>query len=397
MIIVHVANFFIPRLGYQETYLAKLHAQMGHEVHVISSSLLYPKNEYGVLGQFFPVREMVPGTYSDEVPGVTVHRLHSRLEIGLRVWLSRLEEILIELSPTVVFVHGVTNLNALRVALMRSRGTLPERTRIVMDEHMLYSVLKRTVARRVMYWAFYGLFSAVITPWFLRQGTVFVAVTAETKEFMVQKYRIPMDRVSVIPIGVDIDRFTFDREARIRVRKRLGYSREDVVIIHAGKLIAEKGPHLIVRAAIPVMKSHERVRLLFIGAANSNYIAGMKRDIDAAGLADRVTWLPPAPHDVLAEYYSAADIGIWPSQESMTALEVSSCGRPIIVGASKVSLERIAGGGGLSAATEDELRRHIVLLVNDEKLRKHIGDSGRLHMSQEFDWKVIAKAFLDLA
>jgi glycosyltransferase involved in cell wall biosynthesis len=279
---------------------------------------------------------------------------------------------------------------------MRWRGTLSERVKIVMDDHMLFSVLKRTVLHRAMYATFYGLFGTVITPWFVRQGTVFVGVTAETKDFMVQKYQIPEDKISIIPIGVDIERFRFDAKARVRVRERLGYGGEDVVIIHAGKLIAEKGPHLIVKAAIPVMKRHERARLLFIGAANPDYVAGIKRNIAAEGLAQQVTWLPAVPHDSLADYYSAADIGIWPSQESMTTLEVSSCGRPIIVGASKVSRERIKGGGGLSAATEDELRRHIELLVTDESLRKRMGDSGRVHMCQEFDWRVIASAFLDL-
>jgi hypothetical protein len=84
MIIVHVTGFFIPQLGYQETYLARLHAEMGHEVHVVTSNLLYPKKEYGVLREFFPGRETTPGTYSDELPGVIVHRLRARFELSGR-------------------------------------------------------------------------------------------------------------------------------------------------------------------------------------------------------------------------------------------------------------------------------------------------------------------------
>ena len=42
MKIVHLMGYFVPELGYQEYYLAKKHKQMGHDVYVIASDLLYP-------------------------------------------------------------------------------------------------------------------------------------------------------------------------------------------------------------------------------------------------------------------------------------------------------------------------------------------------------------------
>ena len=42
MKIVHLMGYFVPELGYQEYYLAKKHKEMGHDVYVIASDMLYP-------------------------------------------------------------------------------------------------------------------------------------------------------------------------------------------------------------------------------------------------------------------------------------------------------------------------------------------------------------------
>ncbi len=396
MVVVHVTNFFIPEMGYQETYLARLQAAMGHTVHVITSHLRYPGNEYQVLRDVLGNREKAPGTYNDEVTGVAVHRLHTRFEQGLRVWLEGLERHLLECAADLVVVHGVTSFNALRVAALRSRGRISPGTRIVMDEHMLYSVLDRSGAAAVRYKLFYSCVSLALVPWFLRNGISFVAVTGETGDFMVQHYGIPRSAIRVIPIGVDVETFAFDPIARTRVRQTLRIAGSDIVLVHAGKLIREKGPHLIVAASIPVMKEHPQVRLLFIGSQDEEYTRRIKSDLDREGLAERVTWLPAVPHASLADYYAAADLGVWPTQESMTALEVSACGRPVILGPSTVSRERIAGGGGLSAANQVELTAHIRALVEDPALRSKMGEMGEAHMRRDFDWRVIAKSFLEV-
>ena len=41
MKIVHIMGYFIPEFGYQEYYIAKKHKELGHDVYVISSDMLY--------------------------------------------------------------------------------------------------------------------------------------------------------------------------------------------------------------------------------------------------------------------------------------------------------------------------------------------------------------------
>src|SRR5579864_6051912 len=107
MRIVHVANFFMPMLGYQERYLAYHHAKMGHNVSILTSALRHPLGEYqwlrGVVGE----RAMSPGIYNYEVEKVQVIRLHAAFEFRHRVWLTGVEKAIRKLDPDVVVLHGM--------------------------------------------------------------------------------------------------------------------------------------------------------------------------------------------------------------------------------------------------------------------------------------------------
>ena len=49
MKIVHIQDYFHPALGYQETFLSREQAKLGHEVHVVTSDrynpLIYSENK----------------------------------------------------------------------------------------------------------------------------------------------------------------------------------------------------------------------------------------------------------------------------------------------------------------------------------------------------------------
>jgi hypothetical protein len=69
MRIAHIANYFMPEFGYQEHYLAKKHAELGHDVHVITSNRTYPAHEeYQIFSETYPDRIVPSGIY----PGIRV-------------------------------------------------------------------------------------------------------------------------------------------------------------------------------------------------------------------------------------------------------------------------------------------------------------------------------------
>src|SRR5205823_1584899 len=64
------------------------------------------------------------------------------------------------------------------------------------------------------------------------------------------------------------------------------------------------------------------------------------------GLAGRVHFVPPQPHELLSSYYRAADVCVVPSRSEsfgLVALEAAACGTPVVA----------ASVGGLTTLVED--------------------------------------------
>jgi D-inositol-3-phosphate glycosyltransferase len=72
----------------------------------------------------------------------------------------------------------------------------------------------------------------------------------------------------------------------------------------------------------------------------------LHRYVQSSGLADRVVFVAPQPHELLSTYYRAADVCLVPSRSEsfgLVALESAACGTPVVA----------AAVGGLTTLVED--------------------------------------------
>jgi hypothetical protein len=91
MRILHVINYFQPQLGYQETFLAKMHSEMKNDVYVLTSDRYDPYLFRGntaikILGD----RIKGSGFFIEE--GIKTIRLKSYFETSYTIWLVGLEK-----------------------------------------------------------------------------------------------------------------------------------------------------------------------------------------------------------------------------------------------------------------------------------------------------------------
>jgi D-inositol-3-phosphate glycosyltransferase len=165
---------------------------------------------------------------------------------------------------------------------------------------------------------------------------------------LVELYGAAPGKVQVVPHGVDRTRFSpGDRDA---ARAALGLAHRHVLAF-VGRLQPLKAPDVAVLtlAALRRQRPDLDVELLVVGGASGNgdgEPARLHRLAAAHGVADRVRFLSPQPHDRLATIYQAADLVLMPSwSESfgLVALEAQACGTPVVA----------AGVGGLVHAVGD--------------------------------------------
>ena len=383
--ILHIIDHFYPVLGYQETFLAKAHSRT-NETLVITSDR-YVQALFVANKSLLKQRVIGPGYYIER--GIKVLRLPALLDIPPinQLWLVGLEQAVVNFKPDIVIVHGVVSITSVRIARLKSK--LPN-AKFVFDDHMTYNAT-RGGWTRVMY----KIFRRIFTPILLKTVDLFVAaVSDETRRFMEEMYGIPDSRIVVIPLGVDRNIFYRDSESRAILRNKYKIRDNDIVFLYAGKIIPDKGVHLLVSAGIELCNKHPNVKIMFVGGAHRAYVEKLRERIRKSSLIDRFIFVGVVPNEELYQFYSAADVGVWPLQCSISMVEAMSCNLPIIISDRSGTVERVSEGTGLLYQERDVND----LLVKMEKLldenRRKIMAKNAERYVERLDWDIISKRFV---
>jgi D-inositol-3-phosphate glycosyltransferase len=232
-----------------------------------------------------------------------------------------------------------------------------------------------------------------------------VAANPVERAHLAWYYGADVERVRVIPCGVDLDLFQpADPRA---ARARLGLQAEHVLLF-VGRLAPIKGLETLLRALAAARADGlggADVRLVVVGGDKDERWDGERgalRDLAAAlGVARWVDFRGPQPQAALPDYYAAADLCVMPSlYESfgMVALEAMACGVPVIgsrVGGLAVTVQDEVTGLLVPEGDAAALSAAIVELLPDRDRRRRLGAEA-IERAKRFGWPCIARAVVEL-
>jgi D-inositol-3-phosphate glycosyltransferase len=223
-------------------------------------------------------------------------------------------------------------------------------------------------------------------------------------ELLRRLLRVEPDRIAVVPLGVD--HAIFGPGDPDQARRALGLDGEGPLLMFAGRLQSLKGADLAVATLAELVRRGGDHRLVVVGGPSGSegvrYESALRDRASDATLRDRVTFVRPMPHELLATYYRAADACLVPSlSESfgLVALEASACGTPVV--ASDVGgLTALVDNGinGLLVGGRDPSKwADAVEWVTADPLRSMRLSTGAVLRAQPFTWRHAASRFADVA
>jgi glycosyltransferase involved in cell wall biosynthesis len=212
-----------------------------------------------------------------------------------------------------------------------------------------------------------------------------------------EDYRIPDERIRIVPGAVDIARFA-PTVTRAEARARLGWPQDRPIVVVVGRLVATKGIEDALDAVAALRSDLPDLLLMVVGTGPLQ--ESLRRRITEGDLTRNVRLVGQLDAD-LPLAYRAADLSLVPSRAfegfGLVALEALAAGTPVLVspigGLPEVVRELdetlildAPGPDAIAAAVADALQGRLPL-PSSERCAAY---------AQRFDWPAIAARIRDV-
>lgn len=210
-----------------------------------------------------------------------------------------------------------------------------------------------------------------------RHGDALVAPSSATAERLAELAGICSSRIHVIPNGVDLDRFELQDApaARVRLRRTLGLTGDEPMVLVPAVLRRGKG-HDVLLDALPLIQAEcPKVRIVFAGGGERETELRERSRESAVTILGHRTDIP--------ELLAACDVVVLPSlAEALPTvlIEAGAARRPVVatrVGGTADIVEHGVNGLLVPPGDSRALASAIVSVLNDPAKGQAFGDAGR--------------------
>jgi len=212
-----------------------------------------------------------------------------------------------------------------------------------------------------------------------------IAVSNELKEDIKKQYKVPEEKLVVIPNGVNINKFKPMNVEDLREKWNLS---DEKVIVSVGAISKQKGFHLLVKVLPEILKEYS-VKLFIIGSGK--YLQKLKIMAEKLNVYDSIIFAGKVPEGDLIKYYNLADFFAFPTLRweglPYVVIEAMACGKPVVasgIGGIPTAVEHEKDGFLIKPNDLKDLKDKIIMLLEDEKLAKRLGKNARKKVVEKF-------------
>ncbi|MFD2724781.1 glycosyltransferase family 4 protein [Hyunsoonleella rubra] len=290
-------------------------------------------------------------------------------------YLVILKHYIKKIKPDIINAHGIMfapilkNLDIGRDVFYSFHGFMYD------DQNSIEANKKRGLDIKKLY------FNSV--PWVKKA----IYLTPEMKSKGENKLKIVADKSSIISNGVNVKKFKYSSEERKKLRNRYNIDENSKIFISVGALTHRKNHAGFIEYLIRNnFKGHYWIIGKFEAEESKNIILNYQESVSSF----EIKVINYVDHDMLYQYYSAADIYAHPSTsegQALVVFEALCCGLPVMAN------QDIKGTVCVGREYDDSVKfvnlKTSKLLEIDNPNRKKLSQRCK----EDFDWTMVADKY----
>jgi len=207
-------------------------------------------------------------------------------------------------------------------------------------------------------------------------------------------FGLPWDKMVMIPNGVNYEVYgKYDGEDLSQFRRRFALPEEKIVLF-VGRLVYEKGVHVLVNA-MPKVLDKVNTKLVIVGNGYmKDQLSGL---VKGMGIAGKVMFTGFVDDDTLRRLQRCADVSVVPSlfePFGIVALEAMAAGSPVVVsdtgGLSEI-VEHDVSGVKVYMNNPESLAWGITKVLTDDGYANWLRNNAYKRIQEKYDWEKIAR------
>ena len=201
----------------------------------------------------------------------------------------------------------------------------------------------------------------------------------------------PLDKIDVIPNGVDAGKFNieFDKQAFRRT-----YAGDDEkLVFFVGRMVHEKGAGVLIEAMAGIARSGFAAKLLIVGGGDRTALRDLAAEV---GVSDRVCFTGYVDDDTLLKLYNVVDVAVFPSLYEpfgIVALEAMAAKVPVVtsdVGGLREVVDHGITGISTWAGNPESLAWGIMQILGNPNAARAMAETAYMKTLNAFSWSRIA-------
>ncbi len=223
-----------------------------------------------------------------------------------------------------------------------------------------------------------------------------IAVSQRTADDLVERLRVPRDKIDVIYLGIS-PTFTPQVDPAAVAALRAKYTLDQPFVLAVGTVEPRKNYERLIRAFASARHEPSGPQSLVIAGRPGWLNEGVYEAVATLGLRDAVKFLDFLPDGELPTLYHAASALAMPSIYEgfgIPVAEAMASGTPVVCSTGG-SLPEVAGDAAVLVPPTDEaaLAEALVRVMSDDPLRAALRERG-LQRATRFTWDAAARAHL---